>query len=359
MTEKFQSTLPVRGATRSEGIQCDEERHFNPRSPCGERHFVYNLLQAGSVISIHAPRAGSDPESEFLLRVDPDISIHAPRAGSDVHTGPHGLGGVHFNPRSPCGERRVLRSRRNRPAEDFNPRSPCGERLKSPSVSVKKSAFQSTLPVRGATGVGETARPQPQHFNPRSPCGERLGMTPKAPPAGRFQSTLPVRGATAADAWQAQAERISIHAPRAGSDGSRRPAAPPSSFQSTLPVRGATHQRGRHRAPAQISIHAPRAGSDRPVLENPAVAANFNPRSPCGERPRRRPDTPSASAFQSTLPVRGATGVTFRLLEIHDISIHAPRAGSDNEKQHDPHPLRHFNPRSPCGERPPAARGTP
>ncbi len=33
--------------------------------------------------------------------------------------------------------------------------------------------------------------------------------------------------------------------------------------------------------------------------------------------------------FQSTPPVRGATGVGFDQARYHDVSIHAPRAGSD------------------------------
>ena len=65
------------------------------------------LTTPKNIISIHAPRAGSD----LVLRSDgglPVISIHAPRAGSD----PTALATpfdrlVHFNPRSPCGERRV------------------------------------------------------------------------------------------------------------------------------------------------------------------------------------------------------------------------------------------------------------
>ena len=56
--------------------------------------------------------------------------------------------------------------------------------------------FQSTLPVRGATIVARsTARPF-SNFNPRSPCGERLSLQGRPP-----------------DLF-----RISIHAPRAGSD---------------------------------------------------------------------------------------------------------------------------------------------
>lgn len=52
-----------------------------------------------------------------------------------------------------------------------------------------------------------------------------------------FQSTLPVRGATLYAAWEAEREKISIHAPRVGSDIPAIPAhKAPGAFQSTLPV---------------------------------------------------------------------------------------------------------------------------
>ena len=73
-----------------------------------------------------------------------------------------------------------------------------------------------------------------------------------------FQSTLPVRGAT-----------ISV-------DKSRLRGR----FQSTLPVRGATASlivRGRH---SRISIHAPREGSDRLFHIFDILKRYFNPRSP-------------------------------------------------------------------------------
>ena len=38
---------------------------------------------------------------------------------------------------------------------------------------------------------------------------------------------------------------------------------------------------------------------------------------------------PNSPIFQSTLPVRGATGNMVTTIYIPDISIHAPRAGSD------------------------------
>ena len=56
------------------------------------------------------------------------ISIHAPRAGSDL---------VGFLMSSTLS--------------NFNPRSPCGERLCAAVLGHCRKVFQSTLPVRGAT----------------------------------------------------------------------------------------------------------------------------------------------------------------------------------------------------------------
>ena len=79
---------------------------------------------------------------------------------------------------------------------DFNPRSPCGER---PSL-------------RGFSLIYRT------YFNPRSPCGERPSVSRYSGLFSIFQSTLPVRGATKKRGNQSCMTRISIHAPRAGSD---------------------------------------------------------------------------------------------------------------------------------------------
>ena len=55
--------------------------------------------------------------------------------------------------------------------------------------------------------------------------------------------------------------------------------------------------------------------------------------------------------FQSTLPVWGATGVFQTENQNEQISIHAPRVGSDGFLQPQGQGWIYFNPRSPCGER--------
>ena len=56
----FQSTLPARGATSALAIAYRAVTHFNPRSPHGERLPQLNRYALEEMISIHAPRTGSD-----------------------------------------------------------------------------------------------------------------------------------------------------------------------------------------------------------------------------------------------------------------------------------------------------------
>ena len=106
-------------------------------------------------------------------------------------------------------------------------------------------------------------------------------------------------------------------------------------FQSTLPVRGATHGVELLDVSFFISIHAPRTGSDpRPDSGRPCPP-DFNPRSPYGERRLLTQILPIFLAFQSTLPVRGATCPVRHDGQRPGISIHAPRTGSDFAPQND------------------------
>ncbi|EFT83506.1 hypothetical protein HMPREF0620_0511 [Parascardovia denticolens DSM 10105 = JCM 12538] len=116
--------------------------------------------------------------------------------------------------------------------------------------------------MRGATQTDQGPVTKSRHFNPRSPCGERRISPCLMPVNRRFQSTLPLRGATIVDSGHSSS----------------------SSFQSTLPLRGATHQYQLGKDGDKISIHAPLAGSDGPAGWASAGWWYFNPRSPCGER---------------------------------------------------------------------------
>ena len=170
---------------------------------------------------------------------------------------------------------------------------------------------------------------QHEYFNPRSPYGERPAQPTSSRALWVFQSTLPLRGATRQQAILAQ-------------NGE---------FQSTLPLRGATLFNKVQRLLQKISIHAPLTGSDLGFDMYGFCFCDFNPRSPYGER-QEYPYTPPLNVpFQSTLPLRGATGV-LGFLDISSVYFN-PRSPY-GERPSDCRWRRgrsHFNPRSPSGER--------
>ena len=149
-------------------------------------------------ISIHAPRTGSDARS-ITADIDPDnnISIHAPRTGSDMRQSAPSSSCKMISIHAPrtgsdvlllccCGLRRGISIHAPRTGSDLL--------LLSMAASMRVR-FQSTLPARGATlCLGKN-----RFFN-------------------QFQSTLPARGATRSADHREDCTRISIHAPRTGSD---------------------------------------------------------------------------------------------------------------------------------------------
>ena len=179
--------------------------------------------------------------------------------------------------------------------------------------SISSQQFQSTLPGWGATGAMGVER-RHERISIHAP---RMGSDS----AGRwvdittipFQSTLPGWGATIAPAGLPHPCEISIHAPRMGSDMvSANPTDKELKFQSTLPGWGATRSWNTQTRNISISIHAPRMGSDvSPIACKPPIS-NFNPRSPDGERQYDSNGVSRKSLFQSTLPGWGAT----KMLEI-------------------------------------------
>ena len=58
---------------------------------------------------------------------------------------------------------------------------------------------------------------------------------------------------------------------------------------------------------------------------------NFYPRSPRGERQALMRAAQERKLFLSTLPARGATGPKISVEGEAEISIHAPREGSDRQ----------------------------
>ena len=191
------------------------------------------------------------------------------------------------------------------------------------------------------------------HFYPRSPRGERPGTRWRGITPIGFLSTLPARGATVIKRAGLKVVRISIHAPREGSDATSQiqrrgrrdfyPRSPRGERQ--IYIDGAQYQdpisihaprEGSDVAGIEvryladgISIHAPREGSDPGTGTGCRRVCHFYPRSPRGERPPAGRWTSRTPQFLSTLPARGATARMEFVLSCINISIHAPREGSD------------------------------
>ena len=181
------------------------------------------------VISIHAPRMGSDGQIIDLHVFKTGFQSTLPGWGATVLRDVHLMVSAHFNPRSPDGERLMPPNSGGSPT-NFNPRSPDGER---PSIG----------------------RPYPRsliYFNPRSPDGERLQRGFRG-----FRRLF-----------------ISIHAPRMGSDVmvvmTRLTNA---EFQSTLPGWGATRSRPSTRHRPYFNPRSPDGERPRKWTSSPTIWA--------------------------------------------------------------------------------------
>ena len=82
-SRQFQSTLPVWGATYSPINTGTRLQNFNPRSPCGERHNISWTGVVTSVFQSTLPVWGAT-RGYIMKKWYNVISIHAPRVGSDV-----------------------------------------------------------------------------------------------------------------------------------------------------------------------------------------------------------------------------------------------------------------------------------
>ena len=191
----FQSTLPVWGATCSPQHKDSAGGYFNPRSPCGERlHHNYEK-QAENRFQSTLPVWGAttvSTEDKFTVI----ISIHAPRVGSDPAR--------YSSQRHRC---------------NFNPRSPCGERLYHTYCITAGTPISIHAPRVGSDNRSCTLLCCHMYFNPRSPCGER----PHVPPlsvTGQQEISIhaPRVGSDRYLLCRMLRMSISIHAPRVGSD---------------------------------------------------------------------------------------------------------------------------------------------
>ena len=323
----FQSTLPARGATPHGKRRSNHPCYFNPRSPHGERR-CRGIRKAGNQAfqSTLPARGATNPlqAADDCQRFQSTL----PARGATRITLSY-QSEKRFQSTLPARGATRASAATTTDRDNFNPRSPHGERHKS-------NRYQP---------------PADAHFNPRSPHGERRRAFCRSACLRQFQSTLPARGATM---------KILLMETHKG-------------FQSTLPARGATRGTVSCGCNRIISIHAPRTGSDARLVWSSSTSRNFNPRSPHGERLPRFRKRQVLRNFNPRSP-HGERQYHRRNRPGQQISIHAPRTGSDKARAQAPSPVRtfqstlpargatltldvrvagneHFNPRSPHGER--------
>ena len=214
-------------------------RSFNPRTPCGVR--LGNGLREKherQFQSTHSLRSAT--AAKWAFNLVPIVSIHALLAECDEYFCFWFSSLSGFNPRTPCGVRRVvpvskfsifafqsthsLRSATYylRAVGDvievsihallaecdsaaggcqqqrlcFNPRTPCGVRPETrpcPILLSIVSIHALLAECDGRAGVADCRR---FRFNPRTPCGVRRVATDWKAPKSPFQSTHSLRSAT-------------------------------------------------------------------------------------------------------------------------------------------------------------------
>ena len=237
------------------------------------------------IISIHAPRTGSDDSlADSSLQVA--ISIHAPRTGSDRTQGTTPCRTSSFQSTLPARGATASCSAESCLPRYFNPRSPHGERLSVTSTNFTVSCISIHAPRTGSDSARQPSRCKSPDFNPRSPHGERRSECRPVHDSQTISIHAPRTGSdTGADKYIDWA-LISIHAPRTGSDvthtGINRFAF---QFQSTLPARGATQLLADYDRPSEFQSTLPARGATPTMKTCWRKKGDFNPRSPHGERP--------------------------------------------------------------------------
>ena len=191
--EVFQSTLPARGATRFSPFARARRSYFNPRSPHGERRALRLRMQPDGHFNPRSPH-GERPNAPKFGKHRQLISIHAPRTGSDTIPLFSAFVQRHFNPRSPHGERPVI------------------------FAGTWRLRISIHAPRTGSDDPTKKGKKGNNNFNPRSPHGERhIGLQPRQRIAV-ISIHAPRTGSDPMDGIQLSLFGISIHAPRTGSD---------------------------------------------------------------------------------------------------------------------------------------------
>ena len=264
---------------------------------------MYSVPSETIIISIHVLRVEDDRE-EFNHAIQKvDFNPRPPCGGRRIRAHPS-TDGIHFNPRPPCGGRPPVHcpdSRKHpisihvlRVEDDilptlsaklttyFNPRPPCGGRQNSLEALANYMLFQSASSVWRTTVCAFGRKKTLLYFNPRPPCGGRHD-----PAAG----------------WAVD-DRISIRVLRVEDDtiGSKV-VATPMNFNPRPPCGGRRREERGTSGPQYFNPRPPCGGRLRRKPHHMSSTENFNPRPPCGGRPVPGSPIGWAGRFQSASSV--------------------------------------------------------
>ena len=124
---------------------------------------------------------------------------------------------MYFNPRTPCGVRLSIVSKRNISC-NFNPRTPCGVRPMYTTCTNLQAYISIHAPLAGCdTGSRHLLRER-YDFNPRTPCGVRRVARTDFVIKLFISIHAPLAGCDQIGAEIVHLLKISIHAPLAGCD---------------------------------------------------------------------------------------------------------------------------------------------
>ena len=190
----FLSTLPARGATLGLRLLFGHEL-ISIHAPREGSDICRCCAASWFPISIHAPREGSDFKRDYSNTTTINISIHAPREGSDGNDWVQWAAQSDFYPRSPRGERQPYSAAL--PIQlAFLSTLPARGATNSLRFSLKAFIFLSTLPARGATCYMDIYYFFCPFLSTLPARGATLGHDDERQNR-KFLSTLPARGATA------------------------------------------------------------------------------------------------------------------------------------------------------------------
>ena len=215
----FQSTLPARGATAGYPSYRSSTVFQSTLPARGATKIRTDIKDADYIISIHAPRTGSDKHPIRFINSTDDFNPRSPHGERPVRPHVYRQGVGDFNPRSPHGERHAYLSRllNLTPISIHAPRTgsdgtPDDDRCTVAAISIHaprtgsdvyatRYSIQNWISIH-APRTGSDLQPAGRSaghgdFNPRSPHGERHSPPNESWSRNQpFQSTLPARGAT-------------------------------------------------------------------------------------------------------------------------------------------------------------------